>query len=801
MRRNGERIDRLSRASRARGANVKSIEAKKVATIADIAQLGFAADTSALKDAKQSLDALSPATARAEKSSVKLSASLAKVDASADKLMSAATGLSSAVDKMAAVLNKSDAAAKTSAASYGSLNVAAGKTAVTFNMVGGAASTAATGLNSVATAADASSGKMMQLDAHVTAYRANLRQMKIDQMAAGSAMVQHDAHMVAYRDHLDRTGASGKMMGQAIKFGAVESLNASRQLADIGVTLASGMNPFMVALQQGPQLFDIIQNKAVMTGASIGTVFRAAGAAIWTALAPILPVIAVIAVAIGGIAAAFALGTREINKGNESVIAGLDLTEKQLQRVKKAGVDTSVTMGDTFKAFFGVIGERIAWLLSGPLKSLSDGWTKFLDYTMIGAEFWTKAIIASFVGAFFAIKASWSLLPKAMGDIINSAANGVISGIEWLINSTIYGLNALIAYADKAAAKVGLSGIGQIGKVSLGRGNNPYAGAAAEAGNAIAEGFKKGAAASDAAVDRFFDDVGKRARKNRKKLILDAAGDAEKGPKDKKKKKDKVDEVVHAKPSDFLDKEYDLGLKDNTLNALDQIKFPEVDEYFRQWHENIDAAKEAAKGFFDDWRQRVIQGENVFSAFGNSILGVLNKIINRLMDGLLNNLIDGMFANANGNSGGFLGKLFGNIGGGFATKGPAPVAARSPGIFSTPSISMTAKGDVFGAPTMFDFARGATSHIGQLGEAGPEAVIPLQRGPDGSLGVQSLGGGSGPAMINAPVTIHIDARAQGAISSKDIVDMQRRASEQTKAELARQIPSILQQYQLDGAMV
>ncbi|MCU6272249.1 phage tail tape measure protein, partial [Escherichia coli] len=40
-------------------------------------------------------------------------------------------------------------------------------------------------------------------------------------------------------------------------------------------------------------------------------------------------------------------------------------------------------------------------------------------------------------------------------------------------------------------------------------------------------------------------------------------------------------------------------------------------------------------------------------------------------------------------------------------------------------------GQVVSKPTLFPFARGA----GLMGEAGPEAILPLRRGADGKLGV------------------------------------------------------------------
>lgn len=67
---------------------------------------------------------------------------------------------------------------------------------------------------------------------------------------------------------------------------AGEGLNLSRQFADIGVTAAMGMNPLMIALQQGPQLLDIFQMAAVRTGSTVTGVMRGVGAATAAAVAP-----------------------------------------------------------------------------------------------------------------------------------------------------------------------------------------------------------------------------------------------------------------------------------------------------------------------------------------------------------------------------------------------------------------------------------------------------------------------------------------------------------------------------------
>ncbi|UBX28468.1 phage tail tape measure protein [Arsenophonus apicola] len=55
---------------------------------------------------------------------------------------------------------------------------------------------------------------------------------------------------------------------------------------------------------------------------------------------------------------------------------------------------------------------------------------------------------------------------------------------------------------------------------------------------------------------------------------------------------------------------------------------------------------------------------------------------------------------------------------------------------------------VVDSPTLFPFAKG----IGLMGEAGPEAIMPLTRGRDGSLGVRAVGGSSETQGVS---TIHI----------------------------------------------
>jgi phage-related minor tail protein len=64
--------------------------------------------------------------------------------------------------------------------------------------------------------------------------------------------------------------------------------------------------------------------------------------------------------------------------------------------------------------------------------------------------------------------------------------------------------------------------------------------------------------------------------------------------------------------------------------------------------------------------------------------------------------------------------------------GGGPVIANAAG-----AIKPFAAGGVIGTPTYFPLMQGG---VGLAGEAGPEAIMPLQRGPDGKLGVAGEAG-------------------------------------------------------------
>lgn len=89
------------------------------------------------------------------------------------------------------------------------------------------------------------------------------------------------------------------------------------------------------------------------------------------------------------------------------------------------------------------------------------------------------------------------------------------------------------------------------------------------------------------------------------------------------------------------------------------------------------------------------------------------------------------------------GSLFSNLLGGLS--GVLP--------FAKGGVAPFASGGVVSAPTYFPMGR----NVGLMGEAGAEAILPLQRSADGRLGVAASGGG-------APINVVFNVTTQDAAS-------------------------------------
>ena len=79
---------------------------------------------------------------------------------------------------------------------------------------------------------------------------------------------------------------------------------------------------------------------------------------------------------------------------------------------------------------------------------------------------------------------------------------------------------------------------------------------------------------------------------------------------------------------------------------------------------------------------------------------------------------------------------------------PGVMLAAKGGAFAKNKIVPYAKGGIVKKPTFFQYASGGYGNFGLMGEAGPEAIMPLRRGRNGRLGVESSGGGTTNVNVN-----------------------------------------------------
>lgn len=306
----------------------------------------------------------------------------------------------------------------------------------------------------------------------ITSEQAELAEDRLDGMAQAADRAEHATDNLATAAR--RAGGATATMNTGIRqqtavlgaargamgLTATEGLNLSRQFTDIGVTAAMGMNPLMIAIQQGPQILDTFQMAAQRTGTSVKAVMLEAG----------------------------------------DLTVGMGLTADQLENVKNKGV----TMGDVLVGTFNYVKDVI-WDVLGPsITKIGDWFSEAMDKATRFTVQAIKVIGGAFLGSFRAIKAVWSTLPAVMGDLAVSAANAAIRAIEWMINKSVVGINLVIG-AAKALAEINpafaaANGIAFLTPVDLAEMANANAGAARAAGRTIASEYAGGMA--DFAPDR-----------------------------------------------------------------------------------------------------------------------------------------------------------------------------------------------------------------------------------------------------------------------------------------------------------
>lgn len=148
-------------------------------------------------------------------------------------------------------------------------------------------------------------------------------------------------------------------------------------------------------------------------------------------------------------------------------------------------------------------------------------------------------------------------------------------------------------------------------------------------------------------------------------------------------------------------------------------------------------------------------GRTITGAFARGIVSgrKFSTILRSMMQTLASRALSAAIRPLSNLLGGGLGALLGGV-----------TANAKGNVLASGRVTAFASGGVVNSPTMFAMRGG----LGLMGEAGPEAIMPLARGADGKLGVRASASGRTPVNVNMTVVTN-DAqsfqRSQGQVTA------------------------------------
>jgi hypothetical protein len=592
---------------------------------------------------------------------------------------------------------------------------------------------------------------------------ATLRQATEDVLAFGVVVSEQDADQIERtNDAISRLGLVWRGLSNQLAVAAAPALEA---VANAMAAVASRTGPLGIAIRG---LFDNIGRLT-----TYAVTFAAFLAGRWVAG------MAAAALSVRGLATALVVMRGAlIRTGIGALIVGAgELVHQFTRLVSGAGGfgNAMALLGNLISEVWDRIklgASSVGASASGAFADIQAASGTSMQGALEGVVGFANAAVNSFEGAFAAIKAVWGLLPAAIGDLVFQAANSLIDGVEAMLNGVVSRINGFIDGVNAGLEALGVERrIPVVPDLDLGQIENRFRGAAGQAATAAQAAFDQAfadnpltfpdlglTAAAEAARGR-----AKTARTSGSDLAdratapltsLDALRVALNGPETDTDPSADATASADRLNASLAETEAALGRAGSAAGGAGGALKQAAEAGSKAWDsakEAIERTKDLAKGLADDitgpLKDALKSGELSWQSFASAVSGIAQNLANRLIDNAFKPIEDALFRafSGGGASGGgafgWIAKVIGGLfGGGFA-KG---------GVFTqTGQVAAFARGGVVDQPTVFPFARG----IGLMGEAGPEAILPLRRGPGGRLGVEA--GGAQPAAQMTPRIINV----------------------------------------------
>lgn len=317
---------------------------------------------------------------------------------------------------------------------------------------------------------------------------ATLRQASQDITDFGVAVSDQDADQIRTAgDAIDRLG--------------LVWLGLTNQLT---VAVAPALEMVANALADATRVGGVFQTSIAFLGDHIGEIASIAGAFATFFAGRFVIALGAAALGVSGFSLSLTvLKGALIRTGIGALIVGAGELAYQFSKLVEGAGGFGAALG-LLSDLASEVWDRIGLGVDAVVASLQASWS---GITATVADAMQGALVAVvgfgnssagvFQGAFDAVKAIWSALPAAIGDFAFQAANGLISGVEAMlngvvtrINTFISGLNAALDMLPDWATGEGGIQIGTLDPVTLGRVGNPFEGAATAAGAAAADAFE-----------------------------------------------------------------------------------------------------------------------------------------------------------------------------------------------------------------------------------------------------------------------------------------------------------------------
>ncbi|QIG67371.1 tail tape measure protein [Rhizobium phage RHph_TM3_3_9] len=531
-----------------------------------------------------------------------------------------------------------------------------------------------------------------------------------------------------YNDALDKSAKASKNL-------AFQQRNLSMQLLDTGQSLALGMPPLQVLLQQGPQIAQIWGTNE----GGVGRAFRETGK-MFLGLVTKFPLLTAGAVLFGGALLAIR------------------------NDLKNAGHD-SIEFGDILIGLWKTVSEGIGNAFSPLMPYLETIWNAIVESVHTTGNF----VITAFMDVYNDLKFLFGNFGTIIAKGIIGAVNAVIGGIESMVNAAVKGINNLtIAInniiskigVDKAAQFFGFSGaIDSIGEVSLGRVETPALDKSFNDALALRNKNREDILNSDPLGD-FYDAwkensveaMNERLSKKKKKGAHSKEDPYEKIIRDSKQFIEqqnleaesigKTEEAAAALryEQEMLNKAADAHIKlteaqKTEIHGLAE-QMAEAEQRTKDLREAYDFGKETFKGFFTDLKDGLESGKGLWKSFADAALNALGRIADKLLDSALDGIFDSLWSGGgSGGSGGILGSVLGWITGGghatgtqFSPGGWKWVGERGPELMKVPGGAQVVPNNRIRAPGTPSFASAANQNT-----AGPTIIQHLSANGDASI--------------------------------------------------------------------